>query len=144
MIIPSSETRAIPPTPAQKGLLEATLRLKTLKKSHQTQTKSPRKKAHLQIRRTTPTMLISLTGLPLHPMDIIHIMNIHPAAHLHTMVPPHSVQEAFPSMDDAEAITHAVAPINSADGVAAAAVDALAAVIGPPPPSAAGAAGTLT
>lgn len=47
-------------------------------------------------------------------------------------------------MDDAEAITHAVAPINSADGVAAAAVDALAAVIGPPPPSAAGAAGTLT
>lgn len=45
-------------------------------------------------------------------------------------------------MDDAEAITHAEAPTNSADGAAAA--DTMVAVIGPPPPLAAGAAGTLT
>lgn len=45
-------------------------------------------------------------------------------------------------MDDAEALTHAEAPINSVDGAAAA--DTVVAVIDPPPPLAAGAAGTLT
>lgn len=107
---------------------------------------------HLQIRRTTPRMFISPTGLLLHPMDTIHTMDNHPAGLLPTMVltmvlplvpPLRSVQEAFPSMDVAEAITHAAAPTNSVDGAAAAA-DTVVAVIGPPPPLAAGAAGILT
>ena len=98
---------------------------------------------HLQIRRTTPRMLISLTGLLLHPMDTIHTMDIHPAGPIHTMaLPLRSVQAAFPSLDVAEALTHAAAPTNSADGAAAAA-DTVGAVIDPPPPLAAGAAGTL-
>lgn len=88
-------------------------------------------------------MLTSLMGLLLHPMDTIHTMDIHPAGPLHTMVLPlRSVQEAFPSMDVAEALTHAAAPTNSVDGAAAAA-DTVVAVIGLPPPLAAGAAGTL-
>lgn len=142
--IPSLETRAVPPNPAQRGLLGAILRPKILKRSHPAQMKSPRKKTYLQIRRTTPRRLTSLSGLLLHPMDTIHTMDIHPAGALHTMVPPlRSVQEAFPSMDVVEAITRAVAPTNSVDGAAEAVADTVVAVIGPPPPLAAGAAGTL-
>lgn len=90
-------------------------------------------------------MLISLMGLLLPPMDTIHTMDIHPAGPLHTMaLPLRSAQEAFPSMDVAEALTHAAAPTNSVDGAAAAAADTVVAVIGPPPPLAAGAVGTLT